>query len=311
MTDGGGGRPSLNGLCVGVIGLGLMGRPMARNLKAAGATVIVHNRSPGPMAELGAEGFETAASPAAVARDADSLILMVSDTPAVEAVITGSSGVLTAARPATLIVDMGTTAVTATRTLASRVARTGAAWIDAPVSGGQIGAEQATLTIMAGGVEADIDRARPLFEVLGRRFTHVGDVGAGQVAKAANQVIVGLTIGAVAEGLALARRAGVDPARVREALMGGFAGSRILELHGQRMVEGRFTPGGRVTTQRKDLAQALDLAETLGLDLPATALTMALYDRLIAAGDGNLDHAALVRALDDWPSHTDLPTPSS
>jgi 3-hydroxyisobutyrate dehydrogenase-like beta-hydroxyacid dehydrogenase len=284
---------------------------MARNLKAAGATVIVHNRSPGPMAELSAEGFETAASPAALARDADSLILMVSDTPAVETVITGPSGVLTAARPATLIVDMGTTAVTATRTLASRVARTGAAWVDAPVSGGQIGAEQADLTIMAGGAEADIDRARPLFEVLGRRFTHVGDVGAGQVAKAANQIIVGLTIGAVAEGLTLARRAGVDPARVRDALIGGFAGSRILDLHGQRMVEGRFTPGGRVTTQRKDLAQALDLAETLGLDLPATALTMALYDRLIAAGEGDLDHAALVRALDDWPLHTDLPASSA
>jgi 3-hydroxyisobutyrate dehydrogenase-like beta-hydroxyacid dehydrogenase len=226
---------------------------------------------------------------------------VVTDTPAVEAVMDGPDGLLARLRPGTVVVDMGTTAVLATRALAERVRAAGGAWVDAPVSGGQVGAEAADLTIMIGGAAADVARVRPVLEVLGRRLTHVGDVGAGQVAKAANQVIVGLTIGAVAEGLALARRAGVDPARVREALMGGFAASRILDLHGQRMVEGRFAPGARATTQRKDMDQALALAATLGLDLPATALNRDLYDRLIAAGGGGLDHAALIEVLESGP----------
>ncbi|MBB4287186.1 NAD(P)-dependent oxidoreductase [Roseospira goensis] len=294
-------RPSLAGQRLGLIGLGLMGRPMARHLKAAGATVTVHNRSPGPVAALVAAGCAAAQTPAAVAAAADVIVLMVTDTPAVEAVVGGPDGLLAALRPGTVIVDMGTTAVLETRALAERVGAAGGAWVDAPVSGGQAGAEAADLTIMAGGTAADVARVRPVLAVLGRHLTHVGGVGAGQVAKAANQVIVGLTIGAVAEGLALARRAGVDPARVREALMGGFAASRILEVHGRRMVEGAFTPGGRATTQRKDMDQALALAAALDLDLPATALNRALYDRLIAAGDGALDHAALIRVLDPDP----------
>jgi len=286
---------SLAGRTVGVIGLGLMGRPMARNLAKAGASLVVHSRSPGPVRELAAEGMTAAANPAEVARAAGTLILMLTDTPAVEAVVEGPGGVLEGLRPGGLVIDMGTTAVAATRRLAERVRAAGGDWVDAPVSGGTVAAEAATLTIMAGGHDDAFTRARPLFEALGKRITHVGDAGAGQVAKTANQVIVGLTIGAVAEALALARAAGVDPAKVREAIRGGFAESRILELHGERMVTGNFTPGARATVQHKDLSQALALAAETGIDLPAVALCRELYEHLIAQGDGALDHAALYR----------------
>ena len=287
--------PDLAGQAIGFIGLGLMGRPMARNLAAAGARLIVHNRSRGAVDALAAEGMTAAESPHAVATAADIVILMLPDTPTVEAVLFGDDGVAGGLRPDALVIDMGTTAVTATRAFAARVAN----YVDAPVSGGQVGAEAGTLTIMAGGSTADFARARPLFEVLGSHITHVGDSGAGQVAKAVNQVIVGLTIGAVAEALALARAAGVDPEMVRQALAGGFAGSRILELHGQRMTAGDFTPGGRAATQQKDMEQALALAAELGLDLPATALNRDLYDRLIATGHGDLDHSALYKLFDE------------
>jgi 3-hydroxyisobutyrate dehydrogenase-like beta-hydroxyacid dehydrogenase len=193
---------------------------------------------------------------------------------------------------------MGTTALQATRKFAGEVRKKGAEYIDAPVSGGVVGAEAATLAIMAGGLDIAVERAMPLFKVLGKNITHVGDVGAGQVAKAANQVIVGLTIGAVAEALTLAKRSGVDPAKVRKALQGGFAASRVLEVHGERMVKRTFEPGGKAITQRKDLSQALDLARSLGLELPATALNMKLYDRLIESGGGELDHSALVKVID-------------
>jgi len=170
--------------------------------------------------------------------------------------------------------------------------------VDAPVSGGTIGAENATLSIMAGGSDNAVERARPILEAMGSRVVHVGTVGAGQVAKAANQVIVGLTISAVSEALKLAERAGADPARVREALKGGFADSRILEVHGQRMIDGDFTPGGKCVTQRKDLDQALKLGREYGLELPTTAQVMGQYDRVIEAGFGDLDHAALIKILD-------------
>ena len=291
-------RPSLEGLTVGFIGLGLMGRPMSRNLMEAGARLVVHSRSRGPVDEMAALGMTAADTPAAVARAAETVIIMASDTPAVEAIAGGENGLLGAVGARTLVIDMGTTAVTASRRLAEAFAEAGGAYVDAPVSGGTVGAEKATLTIMVGGAAAAVERAMPLFRVLGQRVTHVGGPGAGQVAKAANQVIVGLTIGAVAEALTLARRAGADPERVREALQGGFADSRILELHGGRMTSRDFRPGGKSTTQRKDLAQALDLAAELGLELPATALNLELYDRLIDAGFGDLDHSALVRVID-------------
>jgi len=285
----------LSDYSIGFIGLGLMGRPMCLNLHRAGARMTVHNRSRAVVGQLVRDGIEAADNPAGVARRTDIVILMVSDTPAVEQVLFGSDGLAGGLRPGTLVIDMGTSAVAATREFAGRLQQAGADFIDAPVSGGEIGARDASLAIMAGGEKSAIERARPLFEVLGKTFTHVGAVGAGQVAKAANQIIVGLNIGAVAEALALAESAGVDPARVRQALMGGFAASRILEVHGQRMIDGNFTPGGKVTTQHKDLRQALDLAAGLGLSLPATRLNMGLYQTLIDSGDGALDHSALIR----------------
>jgi 3-hydroxyisobutyrate dehydrogenase-like beta-hydroxyacid dehydrogenase len=241
------------------------------------------------------EGAVAAESPAEVAEQADIIVIMVADTPAVESVLTGPDGVLLSLRPAALVIDMGTTAVPVTRRLAALVEEKGALYVDAPVSGGTIGAEAGTLTIMAGGSEQAFALARPVLSLLGERITHVGAIGSGQVAKAANQVIVGLNIGAVAEALALAEAAGVDPARVRAALRGGFADSRILEVHGQRMLDNNFAPGGKCTTQRKDMHQALELAAELGLEMPATALSRDLYDRLIDNGDGDLDHAALFR----------------
>ena len=289
---------TLDGSTIGIIGLGMMGRPMARNLHRASARVIVHNRSAPPMEELAAEGMVTAASPAEAAAIADIVITMLTDTPAVEKVIAGPGGILESARPGLLVIDMSTTKVPVTRALAAKLAEKGADFIDAPVSGGTIGAEAGSLIIMAGGTEAAMARAKSIFEVLGSRTTHVGDVSAGQVAKAANQVIVGLNIGAVAEALTLARYAGVDPARVRDALKGGFADSRVLEVHGERMVSGKLQPGARATVQRKDMDQAVELAGELGIELPATRLSRDLYDKLIEAGFGDLDHAALIKALD-------------
>lgn len=288
---------TLDGYSIGFIGLGLMGKPMARNLLAAGAEMIVHNRSQTVVEELAAEGMTPAKTPAAAAA-AGIVILMLSDTPAVEAVIGGPGGVLEGIGDGGLVIDMGTTKVPATRKLAAAVIARGGDYIDAPVSGGAIGATAGSLTIMAGGSEAAIARAMPIFEVLGSKTTRIGEVGGGQIAKAANQVIVGLNIGAVAEALTLARRAGADPERVRAALAGGFADSRILEVHGQRMIDGAFAPGGKCVTQRKDMDQALELADELGLELPATALSRDLYDRVIAAGHGELDHAALIKAID-------------
>ncbi len=289
---------TLNGQSIGFIGLGLMGRPMARNLQAAGAAIIIHNRSQGVIGELAGDGMTPAKTPADVAAATDTVIMMLPDTAAVEKVLMGSEGIVSGLRPEGLVIDMGTTKVTATRAFARDVETAGGQYIDAPVSGGTIGAEGGSLTIMAGGGDDALKRAAPIFEVLGRKTTHVGPVGTGQVAKAANQVIVGLTIGAVAEALVLARKAGADPARVRDALRGGFADSRILEVHGQRMIDGAFDPGGKCVTQRKDMDQAWELAAELGFEMPATALGRDLYDKVIEAGLGDLDHSALIKAID-------------
>ncbi len=286
---------------VGFVGLGLMGLPMCMNLIKVGLDVIATTRQPEPLQKILEAGAKTASNPRAVAEQAAIVVIMVADTNAVEAVLTGETGVLAGVGPDSLIIDMGTTAVTQTRRFAAMVATAGGAYVDAPVSGGTLGAEAGSLTIMAGGEDAAIERARPVLEILGARLTHVGPVGTGQVAKAANQVIVGLNIGAVAEALMLAAHAGADPARVRQALAGGFADSRILEVHGQRMIDKTFVPGGKVVTQRKDLVQALELAAELGIEMPATRLNKDLYERLIEAGDGGLDHSALIKILDpDW-----------
>ncbi len=289
---------TLSGITIGFIGLGLMGRPISLNLHRAGAELIIYNRSRGIVDELVGVGIEAATSPKDVAERAPIIVLMVSDTPAVERVLFGDDGVAQGLQTGAIVIDMGTTAVTATRNFAQQIKAKGAHYVDAPVSGGQVGAEAATLAIMVGASEDAFARAKPIFKVLAKNITHVGEGGAGQVAKAANQIIVGLTIGAVAEALALAKRAGVDPAKVRQALAGGFAASRILEVHGLRMVDQTFDPGGKATTQRKDLAQALELAQQLGMELPATALNRDLYDRLIEIGGGELDHSALIKVLE-------------
>jgi 3-hydroxyisobutyrate dehydrogenase-like beta-hydroxyacid dehydrogenase len=296
---------ALDGRKLAFIGLGLMGKPMARNLRAAGAEVTVHNRSPGPQEELAAEGFATADSPAEAAKAVGpdgTILCMVTDTPAARRVLLDeATGVIAGAAPGALVIDMGTTQVMDTREIAASFAKAGVAFVDAPVSGGQVGAESAGLTIMAGGTDEDFARAEPLFQAMGKVITHVGGTGAGQVAKSANQMIVALTLGAVAEALVLAQHAGVDPAKVREALQGGFAGSRILELHGERMIDRAFTPGGRVSVQRKDVVQALDLAADLGIELPGLARNKDLWDVLIEAGHDGLDHSAIIKAIDpDW-----------
>jgi 2-hydroxy-3-oxopropionate reductase len=290
---------AIKGKTIGFIGLGLMGKPMALNLHKGGARLVVHNRSQEVVRELATLGLAPAPTPAAACEGAETVVLMLSDTPAVETVLFGERGVISGLRPGTLVIDMGTTKVVATRRFAKAVIDAGGDYVDAPVSGGTIGAESGGLIIMAGGSDSAMARAMPIFEVLGKRTTHVGGVGTGQVAKAANQVIVGLNIGAVAEALTLARNAGADPAKVREALQGGFADSRILEVHGQRMISGDFRPGGKCVTQRKDLFQALELAGELGFELPATRLCMKLYDKLIAAGHGDLDHSALIKVLEN------------
>ncbi len=291
--------PDLTQYQIGFVGLGLMGRPMAMNLLRAGARLTVTSRSPGPVEALAAEGIATAASPHAVAAASEVIILMVTDTAAADAVLHGPAGVLAGLADGKLVIDMGTTKVPETRAWAREALALGADYLDAPVSGGQVAAIDASLTIMAGGDGAAFDRARPILGALGRHITHVGGVGAGQVAKTVNQVIVGMTIGAVAEALTLARRAGVDPAKVRDAIRGGFAESRILELHGGRMVASSFEPGGRATVQRKDVVEALELAAGLGLVLPGLERNRTLWERMIEKGWGDLDHSALIKVIEE------------
>ena len=289
---------SLSGYKIGFIGLGLMGRHMCLNLHRAGANLYIYNRSHQVLDELEQARLTPCGSPAEIGRAADIVILMVSDTPAVEQVLFGDHGLAQGLRPNALVIDMGTTAAVATREFAQRLQQQGIDYIDAPVSGGEAGARDGKLTIMAGGTPSSIERARPIFDVLGSSFTHIGDVGTGQIAKAANQIIVGLNIGAVAEALALARKAGADPAKVREALLGGYAASRILEVHGQRMIDENFTPGAKATTQHKDMTQAVELGAHYNLELPITELGKELYQRLIEGGGANLDHSALLKVIE-------------
>ena len=289
---------SIDDQTIGFIGLGLMGRPMCRNLLSTGAKLIVANRSPQPCKDMAEAGATSVASPAEMASLANVIIIMVADTPAVESVLLGDNGLIHSLQKNSLVIDMGTTSVPATYHFGEMVEKKHGHYVDAPVSGGTIGAESGNLTIMAGGTETAFVKALPILKVLGDHITHVGSTGAGQVAKAANQVIVGLNIGAVAEAFALAKAAGVQPAKVREALQGGFADSRILEVHGKRMVDADYTPGARSTTQRKDMHQAVEFAASLGLDMPATTLSRTLYDQLIEQGGSDLDHAALFKLLD-------------
>jgi 2-hydroxy-3-oxopropionate reductase len=290
---------TLAGMKIGFIGLGLMGKPMARNLLEAGATLTVTSRSPGPAEELEALGANQVASPREVTAASDIVILMVTDTPSVDAVLHGDDGVLAGLAAGKTLIDMGTTKVRETRAWADEANARAAAYVDAPVSGGTVGAEASNLTIMIGASDDTIATVMPVFEVLGQNITHIGDVGAGQVTKTANQAIVGVTLAAVAEGLTLAARAGVDPAKVREALLGGFAESRVLDLHGGRMVERAFEPHGRASVHHKDILQALELAEQVGIDLLSVRTNLELWQKMIDRGWGDLDQAGIIRAVEE------------
>jgi 2-hydroxy-3-oxopropionate reductase len=287
---------------IGFIGLGIMGTPMAGHLIAAGHSLFLKSRRSVPEALLAAGGTacDTAA---AVAERADTIILMLPDTPDVELVLFGPGGVAEALDPGKTVIDMSSIAPLATKDFAARIAERGCAYLDAPVSGGEVGAKNAALSIMVGGEPEAFDRARPLFEAMGKTVTHVGPVGSGQVAKVANQIIVALTIEAVAEGLLFASKAGADPAKVRQAITGGLASSRILELHGERMIKRTFDPGFRIGLHQKDLNLALDNARTLGLSLPATALVQQLFSACVAQGGAAWDHSAMVRALETLANH--------
>lgn len=283
----------LQGHKVGFVGLGNMGAPMARHLHEAGAEVTVWNRSAGPAETAAALGMTRAPSLPELARAVgDGVIcLNLTTTDVVEAVVFGSEGLHAGLDPGVLLIDFGTTGVPGTKAFAERVA-----WVDAPVSGGQVGAEAGNLTIMAGGSEEDFARARPILQVVGETITHLGPAGSGQVTKLANQLIVAQTIDAVAQALRLAELAGLDPARVRTALLGGFAESRILDLHGDRMVRRDFSPGGRATLQLKDVRLIGELADSLGFDSPTLRNCRAQWERFVEEeGYGDLDHSGLFR----------------
>jgi 2-hydroxy-3-oxopropionate reductase len=278
---------------IGFIGLGIMGKPMARNLVGAGYRVIALNRSRGPVDELVALGATTAATPRDVAAQSDVVITMLPDSPDVESVAIGDDGIVAGIRTGALWIDMSTIAPATTKRVAEQLAARGATSLDAPVSGGEKGAIDATLSIMVGGSDAAFERAKPIFEALGKNIVHVGELGAGQVTKACNQIVVGVTIEAVAEALALAEASGVDPMKVRAALLGGFAQSKILEVHGQRMIDRAFTPGFKSKLHRKDMNIAANAGDERGLDLGAAKLVRERFDALIARGEGELDHSAL------------------
>ncbi|MBB3644410.1 2-hydroxy-3-oxopropionate reductase [Rhizobium sp. BK619] len=282
---------------IGFIGLGVMGRPMAEHLIDAGHTLHL-SRVKDPSQHLVTKGGRAVHTAKAVAEASDITILMLPDTPDVEAVLFGENGMTSGLSSGKLVIDMSSISPVATKDFARRIEALGCDYVDAPVSGGEVGAKAASLTIMAGGKDEAFEQARPLFEKMGKNITLVGGVGDGQTAKLANQIIVGLTIEAVSEALLFAKRAGADPAKVRAALMGGFAASRILEVHGERMVKETFDPGFRIRLHRKDMTLAVDAARALDLSLPNTAATQQLMNAAVANGDGERDHSALIRTLE-------------
>ena len=287
---------------VGFIGLGIMGKPMVANLIKGGHTLFLASRSGVPQ-DLTAAGGKACASAKEVAQKADIIITMVPDTPDVEKALFGKDGVAEGLSAGKIVVDMSSISPIETKAFAGRIKTAGADYVDAPVSGGEVGARNAALTIMVGASEAAFARVKPLFELMGKNITLVGDVGAGQICKVCNQIIVALNIEAVAEALLLASKAGVDPNKVRTALMGGFAASRVLELHGERMVKRSFDPGFRIELHQKDLNLALSTARALKMSLPNTATAQELFSACQAQGGGKWDHSAMVKALEALANH--------
>ena len=282
---------------IGFIGLGIMGRPMALNLKAGGHDLFVPDRR--SLTDEIRAAAHVLSDAAAVAAAADVIIVMVPDTPDVEHVLFGAHGVAEALTPGKLVIDMSSISPIATKDYAARINKLGCDYVDAPVSGGEVGAKAASLTIMAGGTEAAFARAKPLFDLMGKNITHVGnEAGAGQVCKVCNQIIVALNIQAVSEALTFARKAGADPAKVRQALSGGFASSRILEVHAERMINRTFNPGFRIRLHQKDLNLALSSAKEMGMALPNTALAQQMFSVATALGGADQDHSAMVRAIE-------------
>jgi 2-hydroxy-3-oxopropionate reductase len=287
---------------IGFIGLGTMGRPMAGHLQAAGHRLFLHDVGPVP-AELVSSGGIVGKSGREVAQESDAIIIMVPDTPHVEAVLFGENGVAQGLSKGKIVVDMSSISPLATKEFAKKIEALGADYLDAPVSGGEVGAKAASLTIMVGGSQRAFNTMKPVFDKMGKNVTHVGGSGDGQTTKVANQIIVALTIEAVGEALLFASKAGADPALVRQALMGGFASSRILEVHGERMVKRNFDPGFRIELHQKDLNLALEGARALGLSLPSTALAQQLFSSCAAHGGKAWDHSAMVRALEMMANH--------
>ncbi|MFC0178954.1 2-hydroxy-3-oxopropionate reductase [Thorsellia kenyensis] len=290
-------KESVMSLNVGFIGLGIMGAPMALNLIKAGHQVFLNTRSQINKELLEAGGI-ACSSPKEVASKADIIITMVPNTKDVELVLFNDNGVASGLSAGKLVIDMSSISPIETKQFAQKIESLGSDYLDAPVSGGEVGAKAGTLSIMVGGKESSFNRAKPLFDVMGKNITLVGHYGAGQTAKVANQIIVALNIEACAEALLFAAKAGADPAKVREALMGGFASSKILEVHAQRMIERTFNPGFRVELHQKDLSIALDTAKQLGLSLPNTSTAQELFNSCSAHGGAGLDHSSMIKALE-------------
>ena len=288
---------------IGFLGVGIMGSPMAGHLLDAGCQVATSVNRTEPSGELKGKGLKVLASPREVTAASDIIITMLPDTPQVESVLFGEHGVASGLTEGKLVIDMSSISPIATREFAARVNINGCAYLDAPVSGGEVGAKAASLTIMVGGPEAAFERALPIFEKMGKNITLMGGNGAGQTTKVANQIVVALTIEAVAEALLFASKAGVDPAKVRQALMGGLASSRILEVHGERMIKRTFNPGFRIELHQKDLNLALEGAKAMGMSLPNTASTQQLFSACVANGGAAWDHSGLVKALEMMAGH--------
>jgi 2-hydroxy-3-oxopropionate reductase len=288
---------------VGFIGLGIMGKPMAKNLIEAGHELVVYNRTQAKAEELAGDGATVAGSPREVAEQSDVIITMLPDSPQVEEVLVGEDGVLEGIKEGALVVDTSTISPVVTEELAAKVAEKGASMLDAPVSGGDVGAIEGTLSIMVGGSEEDFERARPLFDAMGKTVTHVGETGAGQVVKAANQIVVALTIEAVSEALVLGSKGGVAPEKILDVLGGGLAGNKVMEVKREKMLTHSFDPGFRIELHHKDLGIALAAGREYGVTLPVTAVVDQMLQELKMRGRGARDHSALLTLIEDSSGH--------